>query len=185
MSPVSRGKKIYKSFPQDSESEREDSPTNDGQDSGIMTDVELSRLRPLTRSSLKPKLLFPNTKQKAEPSASALTDEEALTEVEDSTKLKSKDVVTPVKQSFGPATPPTTGHATRSSTQKSRATPQSDEDVRGFTPGKPLGRKRVSPFDSWQRTKPAGNVSRGKKRDASELDSDVFDNGKRLRSSDT
>ena len=95
----SRGKKVYRKFPKDDDDMDEDT-------------------RPLTRSSIKPRLLFPTPQQQREREATNISDEEATTEVEDGQDDQDAEVTTPVKQTvFSPATPPTTGHATRSSTK--------------------------------------------------------------------
>jgi len=77
--------------------------------------------RPLTRSSIKPRLLFPSPQQvKAKEKKSQLSedDEEAITDIEEhefSTPAEEQDVVvTPKAPKFAPASPPTTGRATRS-----------------------------------------------------------------------
>ncbi len=61
---------------------------------------------------------------------------------------------------FSPATPPTTVHATRSSTRKA---PEAVEAI-------PYKGKKISPFDGWARTKASTGTSitggQGKKRDA-------------------
>ena len=179
----SRGKKVYRPFPQDSDSEREDSPIAvDANQSSIMNDPDTSHLRPLTRSSIKPRLLFPNARQKAERTAPDATDEEALTEIEDPTLADPKRIVTPVKKSFGPATPPTTGHATRSTTQKLEAEKSSpDNDMADDSVILPYPRKKISPFDGWSRTKPGTSAHRGKKRDAEHIEIGE-ENAKRVRS---
>lgn len=74
-------------------------------------------------------------------------------------------VTTPIKQTvFSPATPPTTVHATRSSTKKAPET----------GPPIPYKAKKVSPFDGWTRTKAGTGGSsagaKGKKRDAASME---------------
>jgi len=77
--------------------------------------------RPLTRSSIKPRLLFPSPQQvRAKEKKSQLSedDEEAITDIEEhglSTPAEDQDiVVTPKAPKFAPASPPTTIRATRS-----------------------------------------------------------------------
>ena len=151
-----------------------------------MNDAELSSLRPLTRSSLKPKLLFPSTKTKSEQITAAVTDEEALTELEDQVQSRSDQIVTPIRSSFEPVSPPTTGHVTRSTTQQSQTNAPAEGNVSEAAEPPPLRRKKVSPFDSWQRTKASRSASRGKKRDADEMETIAAEEGgKRLRTSTT
>ena len=159
----SRGKKIYRKFPNDS-SEHND--TNNLEHS----ERESSSIRPLTRSSIKPRLLFP-PKQ----TAPIVDDEEAPTDIEnpqdhEMTDPEDKTVVTtPIKASiFSPPTPPTTGHATRATTKKTEFDlpldpPEPVEAVSYERRG-----KKVSPFDGWARTKvgTSGGGGKGKKREA-------------------
>ena len=81
-------------------------------------------------------------------------------------------VVTPVKTSFTPATPPTTAHATRAATKKRvEASPLDAEPVEV----KKKGGKR-SPFDGWARRKAgtSGSASttagKGRKRQGEALE---------------
>ena len=169
----SRGKKIYRKFPNDG-SEHND--TNNHGDS----ERDSSTIRPLTRSSVKPRLLFPTKKQVHERTVSTVDDEEAPTDVEDRqdhemTDLEDeKQVITPVKASFfSPPTPPTTGHATRAATKKATLDSPSDppEPVEAIRYG--LHGKKVSPFDGWARTKAGkGEVvgGKGKKREGEAME---------------
>ena len=77
-------------------------------------------------------------------------------------------VVTPVKTTFTPATPPETGHATRSTTKKVAlgSSPLSAELDGG---GMVVRKGRRSPFDGWARRKAGGAsasaaTGKGKKR---------------------
>lgn len=159
----SRGKKVYRKFPNDSS---EHNHTNNPEHS----ECESSFIRPLTRSSIKPRLLFP-PKQ----TAPIIDDEEAPTDIESPQDHEMTDpedktaVTTPVKVSiFSPPTPPTTGHATRAITKKTAF------DLR-LDPPEPVEAvsyerrgKKVSPFDGWARTKAgtSGGGGKGKKREA-------------------
>ena len=159
----SRGKKIYRKFPNDS-SEHND--TNNLEHS----EHESSSIRPLTRSSIKPRLLFPSKQ-----TAPIVDDEEAPTDIENPQDHEMTDpednisVTTPVKASiFSPPTPPTTGHATRATTKKTAFDlpldpPEPVEAVSYERRG-----KKVSPFDGWARTKAgtSGGGGKGKKREA-------------------
>ena len=89
------------------------------------------------------------------------------------TDLEEQQVTAPVKQTvFSPHTPPTTGHATRSSTKNtaldsSPLEPQEPVDVALYE----RRAKKVSPFDGWARTKAgAAAGGKGKKREADLMD---------------
>lgn len=178
---------MYKQFPQDSDSEREDTPTQVTANGDVMNDPEISNLRPLTRSSIKPRLLFPSSREENRRSTVALAEEEGSTDVEDRSKRHHDSIVTPVKKSFEPATPPTTGHATRSTTQKQRddvvSSPGQDMPEAGN--GVHTRKQKVSPFDGWARTKVGMGVIKSKKRDAETMEKGGGDDAKRLRSSAT
>ena len=149
----SRGRKIFKPFP------RESPPS---------ADSLISSTTHFTRSSVKPRLLFPTAQQQHE---RQLADEEAITDIEASNDSDMTDivtegteaeeqgarVVTPVKARFTPATPPTTGHATRAATKKAvEASPLDAEPAEVEV--KKKGGKR-SPFDGWARRKVGASSS--------------------------
>ncbi|KAL8796561.1 MAG: hypothetical protein Q9182_007364 [Xanthomendoza sp. 2 TL-2023] len=108
---VFRGKKIFRRFTPDPDQANLSSEE---------TEIEGSaspRLRPFTRSAVKPRLLFPTEKQRRE---RELAEEETLTDIEDG-RIDNKEgekPTTPVRQSFALNTPPATGHATRSATRQ-------------------------------------------------------------------
>lgn len=149
----SRGKKIYRKFPNDG---AEHNDTHSPGDS----ERESSTRRPLTRSSIKPRLLFPTKQQIHQRAVSNVDDEEAPTDIEESQDHEmtdpedEKQVTTPVKASiFSPTTPPTTGHATRAATKKAALdSPAHPPEPVEAIPYEPLG-KKISPFDGWARTK--------------------------------
>lgn len=181
---------MYRKFAADPDDDYDTIPGNDTE-----PDAEPSspKLRPFTRSSIKPRLLFPTAAQRQERSHAAVEEEEAVTDIEELPPLpndsemtdlapdtEEEALVTPVKDSFtAPTTPPTTGHATRSATRKAKLTsgpPEPVEESGAF------GRteRKASPFDAWQRTKAtASSAAKGKKRDADVLERD--DGGKRAR----
>lgn len=158
----SRGKKIFRKFPDDG---------LDPDKTLENSEIETSILRPLTRSSMKPRLLFPTPQQRQERIAAAIEDEEAPTDIEDHhdhemTEPEGEPVVTPVKAIFSQAaTPPATGHATRSSTKKVAAEPTEAMPYEGKS-------KKASPFDGWARTKAGVGLSagKGKKRDGETME---------------
>jgi hypothetical protein len=161
----SRGKKFFRKF-----SEFDD----DEEDEELDSDVETTFSRPLTRSSIKPRLLFP-AKAPAPKTKRMLEEEEAATDVEDveeaveeaaeaeeppakvETPVKAKDerAQTPEAPKFAPVSPPETRRTTRSTNKLSASS----------APAKRAGKK--SPFDSWLRTKEHTNRS-GTKRAAAE-----------------
>ncbi|KAL9006344.1 MAG: hypothetical protein Q9188_000880 [Gyalolechia gomerana] len=162
---VFRGKKIFRRFTPDP-----DHPNLSSEE----TEVEgctSPRLRPSTRASVKPRLLFPAEKQSREREVAA---EEAPTDIEGEVTDEKEKLVTPIKQSFAPATPPTTGHITRSASKK--AAMNGDN-----SPLRP--RKKTSPFDGWQRTKTGPPAHRkGRKRGAEETEKETTETvNKRLR----
>lgn len=162
---------------------------------GTELDAELSspKLRPFTRSSIKPRLLFPTAAPHQERPHAAVEEEEAITDIEELPPLpndsemtdlapdtEEEALVTPVKASFtAPTTPPTTGHATRAATRKAKLNSSPPEPVEELGPfGRTVG--RASPFDAWQRTKATATASesgKGKKRGAGVLERD--DRGKK------
>ena len=180
----SRGKKIYRKFPNDG-SEHND--TNNIEDS----ERQYSTIRPLTRSSIKPRLLFPSKQQIRERTESAIEDEEAPTDIEDpqdsemTNPEEEKEATTPNKASiFSPTTPPTTGHATRAATKKAALdSPSEPPEPVEAVPFERRG-KKVSPFDGWARTKAgtSGTRGKGKKRDGEAMEmSEGIAGSKKLR----
>lgn len=172
LTPQSRGRKIFKRFPTES-SPRTDQLISSHSD---LDDAATSSPSHFTRSSIKPRLLFPTAQQQRE---RELADEEATTDIEqhaddnemtdiatDETEIEEL-VVTPVKTTFTPTSPPETGHATRSATKKAGmgSSPLSGE-VDG---GVQVKKGRRSPFDGWARRKAGASASsaatgKGKKR---------------------
>lgn len=155
----SRGKKFFRKFSEFDDEE---------EDEELASDVEATFSRPLTRSSIKPRLLFP-TKAPAPKTKRMLEEEEAATDVEDAVeaveaekptaavetpkKAKEERAQTPEAPKFAPASPPETRRTTRSTNKLSA----------DAAPIKRTGKK--SPFDSWLRTKEHTNRS-GTKRAA-------------------
>lgn len=131
--------------------------------------------RRITRSSIKPRLLFPTEeKDNAIVTDHNTEDEEAATDIEDHIFVDAEDAVdveeesyqtpkklvapgTPAAPRYAPASPPTTGRATRVGKK-----PQADD-----TPMKKPTKAR-SPFDGWRRSKSAASPQ-GTKREAEPL----------------
>ncbi|KAI1500892.1 hypothetical protein F5X99DRAFT_225495 [Biscogniauxia marginata] len=149
---VFRGKKFFRKF-----SEFHEADSSEQLDA---EEDEAAPHRPMTRSSVKPRLLFPRTTKGKNVAAAATTieDEEAVTDIEDHVLNDAEDdhieaPETPVKVApekpdtpeaprFGPTSPPSTVRATRSTTKLLA------ED----SPMKKMGKPR-SPFDGWRRSK--------------------------------
>ena len=167
----SRGKKVYRKFPNYG-SEHNDTNNSEGGDGE-------PSIHPLTRSSIKPRILFPTKQQIDERTRCAVDDEEAPTDIEDPqdhemTETEGENqITTPVKvPTVSPPTPPTTGHATRATARKVALespsnTPEPAEAVLYARRG-----KKVSPFDGWARTKAgtSGVGGKGKKREGEAME---------------
>lgn len=185
----SRGKKIFRKFQDD---EDEDS---DGDDLGLfaarpdlLDDSVNTRVRPLTRSSIKPRVLFPTAQKSQSGGASSATaDEEAATDIEDladadeneneneneepnhmtDVNMDQPQVTPPAKSTVTtPASPGATGRTLRP--RPGRPTSNQNDTPSVLEPKK---EKRISPFDGWLRKKqtpspPGVEFSIPKKRDA-------------------
>ena len=169
LTPQSRGRKIFKRFPTESSPRTEQLVSSH---SDLDDAAATSSPSHFTRSSIKPRLLFPSAQQQRE---RELADEEATTDIEqqgddsemtdiatDETEIE-EPVVTPVKTSFTPASPPDTAHATRSATKKAgTGTSPLGGELDG---GVHVKKDRRSPFDGWARRKAgtsAGSAVSGK-----------------------
>ncbi|OCK78427.1 hypothetical protein K432DRAFT_332086 [Lepidopterella palustris CBS 459.81] len=206
---VFRGRKIFRKF--------DDGPSSATSSDGLhLSEDEVRRKagaevhRPFTRSTIKPRLLFPNEEEHRQRELAAdEADEEAVTDIEVPTPSfsnrkakKSDEAVTPVKQHFRPTTPPSTGrarryhkkivaedqHGTKVDEEAVLGTPVEapvvEEEVEVQTAQLPKARgKKNSPFDSWQRVKPASSrmtAQKGVKREGEMLERGG--EGKRSRS---
>ncbi|PYH90590.1 hypothetical protein BO71DRAFT_72719 [Aspergillus ellipticus CBS 707.79] len=183
---VFRGKKMFRKFTDDVASDNED---DDDDDLGLLAarpdliDSSIAtRVRPLTRSSIKPRVLFPSAKDQA-PESSSLSDvdEEAATDIEDhmlhvDTEPEAEDHDDPaidVEMQQRPVTPPPPTVETPASpgatirSLRSRSKPE-DAEHRDTPTASEVKKKRISPFDGWLRKKqtPAVTGTKAKKRDA-------------------
>lgn len=155
---------------------------NDDDDLGLLAarpdlidDSLTTNIRPLTRSSIKPRVLFP-TAHKTEP---PVVEEEEATDVEDNTASNEpavnivhqgadaqKEAITPEIHSTA-TTPASPGATVRSLRSRNKhiaqdATPTASSSKK---------EKRISPFNGWMRKKqqtpsPNGLASASKKREA-------------------
>ncbi|KAK4158394.1 hypothetical protein C8A00DRAFT_39369 [Chaetomidium leptoderma] len=163
---VFRGKKQFRKFTEmDEPSSREGLDEGEG---GLESAVESPTKRHFTRSSIKPRLLFPTAN--SDESRDLDDDEEAATDIEDHVlagmeadkpetpmDLIDKAPGTPEAPRYAPASPPTTARTTRFASKKGAdATP------------KPKPPAKRSPFDSWRRVK-GGAPSTGHKRSGDDL----------------
>ncbi|KAK3080802.1 hypothetical protein LTS18_012962 [Coniosporium uncinatum] len=223
---VFRGKKMFRRFdqgpPDASHIEQEADTADPSTTNTTPTTSPLNRAlhraaggaasRPFTRSSIKPRLLFPNEEQRRQREEQEADEEEAVTDIDVpqptrrqptglglhvtageglDAEAREEELVTPVKERFKPATPPSTERTTRS-TNKGTAEVSAGEMLTQGTTGRAedeLARMRMpqmrkpkpSPFASWQRVKPGAAqrmVSKGVKREGEVLESE----GKRTRS---
>ncbi|KAF4637847.1 hypothetical protein G7Y89_g230 [Cudoniella acicularis] len=187
---VFRGKRIFKKFAQTDEAGPSDpararivNEMDDDLDNEL-DEALPSRLRGrITRSSVKPRLLFPTAQQlgKKELSQKEVEDEEADTDIEDPSMKASpsvdirmhnasphlattpKDMVdekvtTPQAPKFAPASPPGTHRATRSKKVDMGSSPAGPSSSEDDTQKSPVHASRgrggkISPFDAWQRVK--------------------------------
>ncbi|AEO58986.1 hypothetical protein MYCTH_2134725 [Thermothelomyces thermophilus ATCC 42464] len=165
---VFRGKKQFRKFTDmDERSTREGLDEGDG---GLESAVESPTKRHFTRSSIKPRLLFPTDKSD-EPAKVANEDEEAATDIEEHVlagleadkpetpgDMIDEAPATPAAPRYAPASPPTTARTTRSGTKKAAE----------LTPKPPKPPAKRSPFDSWRRVK-GGSQTTGHKRSGDDL----------------
>ena len=164
----SRGKKVFKKFENDDYNIDPDEEAETEEDVGrIMGDEDFdipSTIKPLTRKSVKPRLLFPTEAQRRAREEAA---EEDTTDIEDAnkpedTEMQIQEQAEPdeIQQDDAPSTPaeaikstpdspPVSTRSLRSSMHKSSGTDSATGT--GAT-------KRSSPFDSWRRSK--GSVAR-------------------------
>lgn len=193
----SRGKKVFRHFADndDDATEEPTSPEPNLHQRSLRRQAGAAAERRLTRSSIKPRLLFPNEDQIRErepPTEEEEVDEEALTDIEVPvpTPRKSK-TATPSKP-----TPSRFSHlATPPSTKRTKRVVDRAPDAAALDvvveepeemPKSPVERKagkvkNRSPFDDWPRSK-SGPFKAGKKRDAPESPEPAPGSSKRTRS---
>jgi hypothetical protein len=175
----SRGKKIFRKFSESNDSNSISQP--DTEEASEEPAAEQGRKRPATRSSIKPRLLFPPDEKGKD--VASHEDEEATTDIEDHildnaeadselpgtpTVTKVEKPNTPQAPRFAPVSPPTTARTTRVSSKL-----QADD-----TPMKRPTKAR-SPFDGWRRSKSRGEPH-GQKREG-EAFSTAYEASKRQR----
>jgi hypothetical protein len=141
--------------------------------------VEPNLRRPLTRSSITPRLLFPTPDQvraKEKQSQATEDEEEAITDIEEPAPMYFDHHVATPKAHFtpvAPATPPTTVRTTRSKKVDLNASAESDDEATVPSPthahiDSGTG-ARLSPYDNWSRTKTQVTGRSSKKRDGASM----------------
>ncbi|KAL4969732.1 uncharacterized protein BDV14DRAFT_165137 [Aspergillus stella-maris] len=177
---VFRGKKMFRKFSDEVDFDEEE---DDDDDLGLLTSrpdlldsaiLENSR-QSLSRSSIKPRVLFPIARD-TEAQENDDVDEEAATDIEDHVlddvdaaedqehvdiHAEEQPVAPPPNADTG--TPQSPGASIRS------LRPRAKRELEvGQTPTGPQAKKKISPFDGWLRKKqtPAVTSSKAKKRDA-------------------
>lgn len=161
----SRGKKILRRFDNTAGSNEDDD--DNLSDLEVRRKAGVSANKRFTRSTIKPRLLFPSEEQKRAREAAEEADEEAVTDIE---VPQPKTAITPVKQQFHPTTPPSTGRSKRSSAEH--------EDVNTATVSKVT--KKINAFGGWARRKaPPVSAPQSRKREAEPMEGE---SAKRTRS---
>ncbi|KAI4764322.1 hypothetical protein E4T52_03573 [Aureobasidium sp. EXF-3400] len=170
---VFRGKKIFRRF-EKSAAESTDSDASTGSSDSLKRQAGVSASRPLTRSSFKPRLLWPTANSDGDADEEALTDidEDNVPSVE-STLFPSvvQPTKTPAKKAVAhPATPPSSHRNTRSGAQQIAmfADPHNELNRALASPSTtPMAQKPTSGplFAGWPRSKNADDkAARGEKR---------------------
>ncbi|PYI34074.1 hypothetical protein BP00DRAFT_337403 [Aspergillus indologenus CBS 114.80] len=181
---VFRGKKMFRKFTDDVDSCGED---EDDDDLGLLAarpdlidESVAAKLRPLTRSSIKPRVLFRSAASDAQQDGTGEADEEAATDIEDhlldveaeetdntdlDLDMLQRCVTPPLRTTVAsPSSPGGTERSLRSRIKRD----SKEKSETPSTSGSETKRKRVSPFDGWLRSKQAPPVvgTKAKKRDA-------------------
>lgn len=164
----SRGKKIFRPFTtSDAEEDQHSRDSIDYTEPAAQRTLRhqagAAAQRPLTRSSIKPRLLFPSEQDLIDREARADdVDEEAATDIE-MDNLHAHEALPIKSHASGAATPSTTARATRTakfatSPAGPTSIPEGDEGVLGTNDSfdaqvQKVKKAKKSPFDSWARTK--------------------------------
>ncbi|CEL07950.1 hypothetical protein ASPCAL11104 [Aspergillus calidoustus] len=198
---VFRGKKMFRKFSDDVGSDMEDNNDDLGllaSRPDLMDSSLLENTRPLTRSSIKPRVLFASANDRlTNENQIDDADEEATTDIEDHI-LEEAGTVADVQHSANihsqqrPVTPPPTSVATPPSPGGSARSLRSRAKREGLEHGQTptaseAKKKRISPFDGWLRKKqtPPAIGSKAKKRDAETAGSPGGPASKRTRGNRT
>lgn len=176
---------MFRPYETDTTDQRETSPGADLGQRYLRRQAGESAQRPLTRSTMKPRLLWPSEPQAQDDEV----DEEAVTDIEMPTPAKSKSKhATPSKPAAAKfshlATPPSTKRTQRTHDRVSQALDAVVEEPE--MPASPVERKAPkpknrSPFDDWPRAK-AGSSASSRKREAPANEEAAMVASKRTRS---
>lgn len=153
----SRGKKVLRRFDNAADSNEDDD--DNLSDLEVRRKAGASATRRFTRSTIKPRLLFPSEEQRRAREAAEEADEEAVTDIE---VPQPKAAVTPVKQQLHPTTPPSTGRSKRGSAEH--------EEIDTTAASKAT--KKMSAFGGWARRKaPPVSAPPSRKREGEPMES--------------
>ncbi|KAH8666351.1 hypothetical protein BX600DRAFT_549443 [Xylariales sp. PMI_506] len=142
----------------------------DGHDQASSEERSGSPARRTTRSSIKPRLLFPVPQSGQVAPSHTTDDEEAATDIEDHVMLNGEieeTIQTPTEEKIAPGTPsapryaPASPPTTVRTTRVSKKLPSDNSAAKRPT-------KSRSPFDSWRRSKSSQANPHGQKREAPE-----------------
>ncbi|RDW86399.1 uncharacterized protein DSM5745_03041 [Aspergillus mulundensis] len=176
---VFRGKKMFRKFTDDVFGSDDEGDDNDlgllAARPDLLDSEIIENSRPLTRSSIKPRMLFPSARDRPA-QEHGNTDEEAATDIEDHVlddddAAEDLDLTADVHSHQRPVTPPPKSVATPPSPGASarflRSRPKRELETER-TPSASDAKKKPSPFDGWLRKKqtPPVTASKAKKRDA-------------------
>ncbi|KAL1958260.1 hypothetical protein VTO42DRAFT_4768 [Malbranchea cinnamomea] len=191
---VFRGKKVFRKFKPEVEDEEDDD-----EDLGLLSSrpelldgSPLPRVRPLTRSSIKPRILFPAAGQSArrkEDEVAVNENDEVPGDQDSESQVKSSHTTTAthIADDNPPTTPKTidvitppsplaSGRSLRSHARKEQVEQQATPcEVGESAP------KRFSPFDRWWRTKRASTPTNAKKRAVTSVGEKAGREAKKLR----
>ena len=184
----SRGRKIFRRFAEDEEdgssrsvgAGRQHPPSHQ---EALRRQIGASARRPLTRSSVKPRLLFqPEPRSK---SSKEVEEEEALTDIETPPRGSQRSFSTSGDPQYNGAAAYLGGSQAIGGTGQDASQTPSFEEAQASAGSDPAPRAKrgpkPSPFDSWRRTKP-GVRSVSTKRQGEHLEKDEPASGKRSRS---
>ncbi|CEI40666.1 hypothetical protein FVEN_g1562 [Fusarium venenatum] len=157
-----RGKRFFRKFTEHETEDLDERQTAE-------EDPEAHIHRPLTRASIKPRLLFQDVKTKEqveeEEAVTDVEEEEAMTDVEENDEELACPATPSVKErestpapQFAPASPPSTRRVTRSANKLTESAPVVKRP------------SKRSPFDSWRRTKESAPKSPSRKRSGESID---------------
>ncbi|KAI1174343.1 hypothetical protein F4777DRAFT_385738 [Nemania sp. FL0916] len=175
---VFRGKKIFRKFSENHDDDFGSGAENDDEAIDSISNGQASEGRPMTRSSIKPRLLFPPNR-KGKQIATTVEEEEAVTDIEDNVSQdpeyaqaeasetlghSTEDMAeTPVQTTKGKIETPKAPRYAPSSPMSTVRVTRSADKIRGADEA-----KIPSPFDAWRRSKSRAQ-RQGQKREGEDL----------------